>query len=66
MSSEKAYECILEELYRLKTSNDTLVKVIENQSAVIVRQEALIKTLLEAIQGLVKNEIVGTSSIQVT
>jgi len=63
MSNEKAYECILEELHRLKTSNDTLVKVIENQSVVIVRQEALIKTLLEAIQGLAKNEIVGTSSI---
>jgi hypothetical protein len=63
MSNEKAYECILEELHRLKKSNDTLVKVIENQSVVIVRQEALIKTLLEVIQGLAKNEIVGTSSI---
>lgn len=62
MSNEKAYECILEELHRLKTSNDTLVAVIENQSGVINRQEALIKTLLEAIQGLVKNESPALSS----
>jgi hypothetical protein len=63
MSGEKEYLCILEELYRLKKSNDTLVGVIENQSALLARQEALIKTLLETIQGLVKNEIIGGSSI---
>ena len=55
MSDEKAY-CILEELNRLKTSNDTLISLIENQSVVIQRQDALIKTLLEAIQGITNTE----------
>ena len=56
MSGDKEYKCILEELHRLKMSNDTLVTVIENQSVVIARQEALIKTLLEAIQGITNAE----------
>ena len=63
MSGEKEYLCVLEELSRLKKSNDTLVGVIENQSALLARQEALIKTLLETIQSLIKNEILGGSSI---
>jgi hypothetical protein len=56
MSGDKEYKCILEELHRLKMSNDTLVTVVENQSVVIARQEALIKTLLEAIQGITNTE----------
>jgi hypothetical protein len=59
MSGEKEYLCILEELYRLKKSNDTLVGVIENQSVIIARQEALIKTLLAAIEGINKFETPG-------
>ena len=59
MSGEKEYQCVLEELYRLKKSNDTLVGVVENQSVIIARQEALIKTLLTAIEGINKFEIPG-------
>ena len=60
MSGDKAYMCILEELHRLKRSNDTLTTVIENQSTIIARQEVLIKTLLDAIEAVTnsgKNEI---------
>ena len=63
MSGDKEYQCVLEELHRLKKTNDTLVGVVENQSVIIARQEALIKKLLDTIQSLVKNEIVGCSSI---
>jgi hypothetical protein len=59
MSGEKEYQCILEELHRLKKSNDTLAGVIENQSVIIARQEALIKTLLTAIEGINKFETPG-------
>jgi hypothetical protein len=59
MSGEKEYQCVLEELYRLKKSNDTLASVIENQSVIIARQEALIKTLLAAIEGINKFETPG-------
>ena len=59
MSGEKEYQCVLEELYRLKKSNDTLAGVIENQSVIIARQEALIKTLLAAIEGINKFETPG-------
>ena len=59
MSGEKEYQCILEELHRLKKANDTLVGVVENQSAIIARQEALIKTLLAAIESLNKFETPG-------
>jgi|LauGreSuBDMM15SN_2_FD.fasta_scaffold1759989_2 hypothetical protein len=59
MSGEKEYQCILEELHRLKKSNDTLAGVIENQSVIIARQEALIKTLLAAIEGINKFETPG-------
>ncbi len=59
MSGEKEYQCILEELHRLKKSNDTLASVIENQSVIIARQEALIKTLLAAIEGINKFETPG-------
>ena len=59
MSGDKEYQCVLEELHRLKKTNDTLVGIIENQSAIIARQEALIKTLLTAIEGLNKFETSG-------
>jgi hypothetical protein len=59
MSGEKEYRCILEELHRLKKSNDTLAGVVENQSVIIARQEALIKTLLAAIESLNKFETPG-------
>jgi hypothetical protein len=59
MSGEKEYQCILDELYRLKNSNDTLASVVENQSVIIARQEALIKTLLAAIEGINKFETPG-------
>jgi hypothetical protein len=59
MSGEKEYQCVLDELYRLKNSNDTLAGVIENQSVIIARQEALIKTLLTAIEGINKFETPG-------
>ena len=59
MSGEKEYQCVLDELYRLKKSNDTLASVIENQSVIIARQEALIKTLLAAIEGINKFETPG-------
>jgi hypothetical protein len=59
MSGEKEYQCILEELHRLKKSNDTLAGVVENQSVIIARQEALIKTLLAAIESLNKFETPG-------
>lgn len=59
MSGEKEYQCILEELHRLKKSNDTLVGIVENQSVIIARQEALIKTLLAAIESLNKFETPG-------
>ena len=59
MSGEKEYQCILEELHRLKKSNDTLASVVENQSVIIARQEALIKTLLDAIEGINKFETPG-------
>lgn len=59
MSGEKEYQCVLEELHRLKKSNDTLAGVIENQSVIIARQEALIKTLLAAIEGINKFETPG-------
>lgn len=59
MSGVNEYQCVLEELHRLKKANDTLVGVVENQSAIIARQEALIKTLLTAIEGLNKFETSG-------
>ena len=59
MSGDKEYQCVLEELHRLKKTNDTLVGIIENQSAIIARQEALIKTLLTALEALNKFETPG-------
>lgn len=59
MSCDKEYQCILEELHRLKKRNDTLVAVIENQLVIISRQEALIKTLLSTIESLNKFETQG-------
>jgi len=56
MSGDKEYKCILEELHRLKKSNDTLIAVIENQLVIISRQEALIKTLLSTIESVNKFE----------
>jgi hypothetical protein len=59
MSGDKEYKCILEELHRLKKSNDTLIAVIENQLVIISRQEALIKTLLSTIESVNKFETQG-------
>ncbi|NBO09795.1 MAG: hypothetical protein EBV30_10770 [Actinobacteria bacterium] len=59
MSGVNEYQCVLEELHRLKKANDTLVGIIENQSTIMARQEALIKTLLTAIEGLNKFETSG-------
>lgn len=49
MEDTKAYECILEEMRRLKENNDKLIIVIEKQIALTARQEALINNLLETI-----------------
>jgi hypothetical protein len=49
MEDTKAYECILEEMRRLKENNDNLIIVIEKQIALTARQEALINNLLETI-----------------
>ena len=59
MSGDNEYQCVLEELHRLKKTNDTLVGIIENQSAIIARQEALIKKLLTALEALNKFETPG-------
>jgi hypothetical protein len=59
MSGVNEYQCVLEELHRLKKANDTLIGIIENQSTIMARQEALIKTLLTAIEGLNKFETSG-------
>jgi hypothetical protein len=59
MSGDNEYQCVLEELHRLKKTNDTLVGIIENQSSIMARQEALIKTLLTALEALNKFETPG-------
>lgn len=59
MSGVNEYQCVLEELHRLKKANDTLIGIIENQSSIMARQEALIKTLLTAIEGINKFETSG-------
>ena len=59
MSGDKEYNCVLEELHRLKKANDTLIGIIENQSTIMARQETLIKTLLAAIESLNKYETPG-------